>query len=262
MPRSLYSGAMHHDDETVGRVWSRREMLVAFGTLPLAASGLARSMEPEITPLVDLMATPEVTEGPYFNDPAPRRSALMEGAARTTADAGTPLEIRLRVMTVRNGKVAPLAGARVDVWQCDSAGLYSGEAQNATQPVDTTGEEWGRGWLLTDSEGYVTFLSRYPGYYRTRTVHIHAKVRAYDAKGDKSREFTTQLFFDDSLTDKVLAAAPYVQYGPRPFRNDNDRLFNRRQADGTKVGDQLLLRTSTRKAGGYTAEFAVALLDG
>ena len=51
---------------------------------------------------------------------------------------------------------------------------------------------------MTDSEGIVRFTSIYPGWYVSRTVHIHVKVHI-----DRKTVLTTQLFFDDTLSDTI-----------------------------------------------------------
>ena len=65
-------------------------------------------------------------------------------------------------------------------------------------------------------------------------------------------EFTSQLFFDDTLSDKVHAAPPYAQKGQRTVRNDSDGIY----ATG---GDQLLLDCSGDPTAGYTATFPIGL---
>ena len=55
--------------------------------------------------------------------------------------------------------------------------------------------------------------------YQGRTVHIHAKVHL-----DNSTALTTQLYFDDDLTDKVVDTSPYTG-ADRRMRNDDDNLF-------------------------------------
>jgi protocatechuate 3,4-dioxygenase beta subunit len=61
---------------------------------------------------------PEVGEGPFYFDPDLLRSDITDG------QPGAPLEVSMQV--VREGDCATLAGARVDLWQADAHGLYSG----------------------------------------------------------------------------------------------------------------------------------------
>ena len=52
-------------------------------------------------------------------------------------------------------------------------------------------------------------------------MHIHAKVHL-----DASTVLTTQLYFDDAVTDRVFAQAPYDVRGERELRNDGDGIFD------------------------------------
>lgn len=64
------------------------------------------------------------------------------------------------------------------------------------------------------------------------------------------RDFTSQLFFDETINDAVFAQAPYVRTGQR-LRNDGDSIY---RSGGTK-----LLLKPTRDANGYTAQFDIGL---
>ena len=103
---------------------------------------------------------------------------------------------------------------------------------------------------VTDASGRARFTTIYPGWYGQRAVHIHFKVRTNPSSGP-THEFVSQLYFDDGLTDKVHARAPYASRGKRHTRNPDDRLFR----DG---GDQLVLAVIPR-GDGYAAVFDIAL---
>jgi protocatechuate 3,4-dioxygenase beta subunit len=62
------------------------------------------------------------------------------------------------------------------------------------------------GYQFADSNGLVVFTAIYPGWYEGRAVHIHVKVRIFDASGNVTIEATTQLFFDDATSTAVHAA--------------------------------------------------------
>jgi protocatechuate 3,4-dioxygenase beta subunit len=66
----------------------------------------------------------------------------------------------------------------------------------------------------------VQFASIYPGWYPTRTAHLHLKVHLAERT-----VLTTQLFFDDAVTDAVYAAAPYSAHRARDTRNDRDAFY-------------------------------------
>ena len=51
-------------------------------------------------------------------------------------------------------------------------------------------------------------------------MHIHAKILLSNAEA-----LTTQLYFDDDLTDEVYRGAPYSARPGRSTRNDDDGIF-------------------------------------
>lgn len=161
---------------------------------------------------------------------------------RGAVKAGVPLRLKLQVSQVSNQSCTPISGAIVDVWHCDATGAYSDVSDRRS---DTTGQSFLRGYQTTDSNGNVEFLTIYPGWYQGRTVHIHFKVR------NSNQEFTSQLYFEDALTDQVHARSPYASKGERTTKNDQDGIFQ----DG---GNQLLL-SPTQTDQGYTAAFAIGL---
>jgi hypothetical protein len=77
------------------------------------------------------------------------------------------------------------------------------------------------GAQVTDADGIVEFVTVYPGWYQGRTVHVHAKVHI-----DNSTVLTTQLFFDEDVTDAVYAKEPYTSAGGRDTRNVDDTIFD------------------------------------
>ncbi|MGG2339430.1 intradiol ring-cleavage dioxygenase, partial [Salmonella enterica] len=93
-------------------------------------------------------------------------------------------------------------------------GAYSDVSANGT-----VGQTFLRGDQATDANGLVTFTTIYPGWYSGRAVHIHLRARVYDAAGNTTYNFTTQLFFDDTVTDTVFASGPYNSRGTRDTRN-------------------------------------------
>ena len=60
------------------------------------------------------------------------------------------------------------------------------------------------------------------GWYSGRTIHIHFRVRTFDGT-TTTYNFTSQLFFDDTVSDQVLAQAPYNARGSRNTTNANDK---------------------------------------
>ena len=160
---------------------------------------------------------------------------------------GVLLQLALHVSRISGDGCTPLAGAVVDVWHCDALGIYS----DTTDPgFNTVGKKFLRGYQVTDANGTARFTTIYPGWYQSRTVHIHFKIRTAPMSG-RSYEFTSQLYFDDSVTDRVHAQEPYAIKGQRPLRNNQDGIFR----DG---GDQLMLLL-TEDGQGYAANFDIGL---
>jgi len=153
------------------------------------------------------------------------------------------------VSRVDGAACAPLPGAMVDVWQCDADGIYSGVRDPG---FDTLDNKFLRGHQRTDAGGEARFVTLYPGWYPGRTVHIHFKIRT-EPRAPRGLEFTSQLYFDDAVTDRVHAAAPYGARGRRTTRNREDGIFRR-------GGDQLML-APVATADGYAASFAIGLQD-
>jgi protocatechuate 3,4-dioxygenase beta subunit len=104
---------------------------------------------------------------------------------------------------------------------------------------------------VTDGDGLARFTTIYPGWYEGRTVHIHFKIRSA-AGGGRAHEFTSQLFFDDALTDEVHSRPPYTARGGR------GRLRNARDGIYRDAGAQLVLAVAPA-AFGYAASFDLAL---
>ena len=135
----------------------------------------------------------------------------------------------------------------MDVWHCDALGVYSGVSDPG---FDTSEQMWLRGYQVTDENGRVEFLTIYPGWYQGRAVHIHFKIRT-TGTDNQSYEFTSQLFFDDALSDQVFTQEPYVSKGQRDTFNSNDGIYQN--------GGDLLTLNPTEINGGYTATFDIAL---
>jgi protocatechuate 3,4-dioxygenase beta subunit len=189
-----------------------------------------------------------LTIGPYFVDEQLSRSDIRSDSADNSVKQGLPLTLDIVVASVGDNSCTPIEGAQVDLWHCDSQGQYSGVSD---QGFDTTGHDFLRGYQLTDANGRVQFQTIYPGWYSGRAVHIHFTIRISGADGG-DYQFTSQFFFDDSLTDQVHALEPYASKGPRDTRNSNDNIFS----DG---GDQLLLNLQGDTTNGYTGLMSIGL---
>jgi protocatechuate 3,4-dioxygenase beta subunit len=114
----------------------------------------------------------EQTEGPYYTAGAPERTDLTDDAT-----VGIPLTLTGRVL---DASCTPVAGAPIEFWQADGAGVYDNSGYNL------------RGAQVTDADGVYTLETVIPGLYPSRTEHIHVKVTGPDGV-----VHTTQLYFPD-----------------------------------------------------------------
>jgi protocatechuate 3,4-dioxygenase, beta subunit len=156
---------------------NRRAAAAALVGLPMIWTGLRAQNAPPRRP------TPAQTEGPFYPVSLPKDSdfdLLRNGAMSYTK--GQPAWVDGSVTDLQ-GK--PIAGAQVEIWQCDETGHYhhpgdGGRADPAFQ---------GFGRVTVGADGQYRFRTIRPAPYSGRTPHIHVKVKL------GTRELlTTQLY--------------------------------------------------------------------
>ncbi len=148
--------------------------------------------------------TPSETEGPFWLDVATQRQDIRTDPTTAAAQAGFPVRLTISLSELANSKSTPISAARIDLWHANAAGHYSDEP-NGLNGADTQGVYWLRGWQLTNAHGIVNFITNYPMYYNGRAPHIHVRVRLYSG-ATVTTNFTTQLFFGDTISTQVFAA--------------------------------------------------------
>ncbi|MCP3142133.1 dioxygenase family protein [Pyxidicoccus xibeiensis] len=135
---------------------------------------------------------------------------------------GLPVRLALRVV---DEACNPIQGASVDIWHTAPEGLYSGEdASDFCTSGDATARaaRWFRGVQTTDANGRVDFDTCFPGWYSSRTIHIHFTIRV-----NGSEYVTSQLFFEDDLSDDIVGNQPlYNTRGARDTTNQNDTVVS------------------------------------
>ena len=242
---------MDTDDRPVGRVLTRREAVTLLGSAGALAllGGYASTGNTLAGRSGPCVVRPAMTPGPYYVDEKLERSDIRSDPTDGSVRQGALLLLTFNVASIAREACAPLEGAIVDVWHCDAEGVYS----DAVDPkyFDTTGKKFLRGYQLTDATGAARFTTIYPGWYPSRTPHIHYKIRS-PASAERAYEFVSQVYFDEGTNDRVYSRPPYAAKGKRTVSNRTDGIFNE------SGGRQSILAVAPDKAG-YAATFDVAL---
>jgi protocatechuate 3,4-dioxygenase beta subunit len=143
----------------------------------------------------------ETTPGPCTTSNTPIRQDVSEG------EAGLPVRLALKIV---REDCSPVAGATVEIWHTHKKGVYSG--LTPALAFCTNGDEdapnhmWFRGVQQTDANGRVNFDTCFPGWYPGRSIHIHVQIKI-----GATTFATSQLFFDEALTQEIFAAHPEYQ---------------------------------------------------
>ena len=150
-------------------------ILLASQSLPLQAGMLA--------------ATPRQSAGPFYplKPPLDDDNDLTRIKGESQRASGQISDLGGRLLD-RNGQ--PLAGLRIEIWQCDANGRYRHPRDPGRSAIDPHFQ--GFGHTLTDSEGQYRFRTIRPQPYPGRTPHIHVAV--FPANDEP---FITQLYVAD-----------------------------------------------------------------
>jgi protocatechuate 3,4-dioxygenase beta subunit len=258
---------MENDDRQIGHVVTRREAIILLGaagaslisgcssgeTSAATSSQASDASNPRTANATaggapqGCVVRPAQTQGPYFVDEKLNRSDIRSDPSDGSVKPGTPLELTFIVSQLGKGTCTPIAGAVVDVWHCDALGVYSDVSDPS---FDTRGKKYLRGYQVTDAAGRAKFATIYPGWYQGRTVHIHFTVRTNPGAA-AAHQFTSQIYFDDTVNDRIFSEAPYSSKGQRRQRNEDDGIFR-------SGGSQLILPV-TGVGNGYAGTFDIAL---
>jgi protocatechuate 3,4-dioxygenase beta subunit len=114
--------------------------------------------------------------------------------------------------------------------------------------MGTSRSDFLRGNQITDDNGTVKFTTNYPGWYPGRAIHIHDKVRALN-----DLEWTSQIYFDDSLNEKIHRITPYSNHGNPQIPNEQDMIFTGSSTDDLfKSSSGKLLLMNVTKSGEHS----------
>ncbi|GMF62816.1 unnamed protein product [Phytophthora fragariaefolia] len=154
---------------------------------------------------------PEVTEGPYYVSGELIRSDIRED------QPGIDLYVDLQFIDVNT--CSPVNGMYIDLWHANASGVYSGvvaRTNGNSADASNAGTTFHRGLFPTDSDGFASFITKFPGLYAGRTTHIHimthsnGTVLANRTYSEGRVSHVGQLFFDQSLITKVQSTGVYA----------------------------------------------------
>jgi protocatechuate 3,4-dioxygenase beta subunit len=173
----------------------RRRLVCGIATLPVSALAVAA------------IPTPAATEGPFYPTRAMRPTDVDNDLVRIAGEVrqagGEVVTVGGRLLDRRGNSIA---GARVEIWQCDVKGRYLHRGDFGWSSRDKAFQGFGHD--ISDADGSYSFRTIKPVPYSGRTPHIHVKVLV-----DNRERLTTQFYLPDHPD------------------NDNDWLYQRIAAD-------------------------------
>lgn len=170
-----------------------------------------------------LSGTNRYTVGPCYFPVEDFRSDISEG------QQGIPMTL---VMKLVDEDCIPVAGANIEVWWCNWDGIYSADDEGVANPYsfnsgfcsgsdsDALEAKWFRGVQTTDSDGNVYFLGCFPGWYPSRTTHIHFRVVENNVE-----RLVSQFCFEDALSNDIYQNHSDYTGQVKDTNNDRDTVF-------------------------------------
>ncbi len=123
--------------------------------------------------LAALTPTPSAGEGPFYPErmPSDNDADLVRVEGAMCEAGGDILHLAGRVLDANS---RPIAGARIEIWQCDANGVYLHRGDRRRASRDTGFQ--GFGHAKSDAAGRFAFRTIVPVPYPGRTPHIHVKA--------------------------------------------------------------------------------------
>ncbi|KAN0117870.1 extracellular dioxygenase-like protein [Hyaloscypha variabilis] len=186
--------------------------------------------------------SPEVTQGPYYVSGEYVRENLVEDQEG--------VELILDTQVIDMATCDPVSGAMIEIWHCNSTGVYSGIIASGNGDSSDTANinaTFLRGLQLTDAEGVAQFTTLFPGHYTSRANHIHVLAHfngtsyANGTYGGGYVSHVGQLFFDQDLITQVEATSPYSTNTQDLTTNANDTIFSEEAVSSDPVVEYSLL---------------------
>lgn len=183
----------------------------------------------EASSTCEIQLTGQQTEGPCYFD-GDYLDDISEG------ETGLPMMLCLQLV---DQSCNPLANYEIEVWHCDVEGIYSGDTTgssdvNGFNSSFCTGNDsralasrWFRGIQVTDASGRVNFKTCFPGWYSSRAIHIHFRVR-----NNNNDQLVSQFGFSDDFCDEICTShSDYASRGTPDTHLTSDTVFGNDYAD-------------------------------
>lgn len=161
---------------------------------------------------------PSETAGPYPLDLSGNETYFRSDIREE--QLGADHRVRLRI--VGSSNCLPMQNCRVDIWHCNADGYYSGYTTNAhSGQQNHNNARFLRGIQMTDANGEVEFLTKFPGWYPGRTCHIHFQVYL-----NSMLQVTSQFCYPTAAKNALLTSVdPYTTWGADPLSPSQDGIF-------------------------------------
>ncbi|KAG2502268.1 hypothetical protein JM16_009851, partial [Phytophthora kernoviae] len=197
-------------------------------------TGLTSSVDPSTLfgDEVACLLEPEVTSGPYYVSGEFIRTDIRE------SQPGIDLYVDLQFIDVNT--CTAVDDLYVDFWHANLTGVYSGViASDNGNGDDTTNinNTFHRGLYPTDEDGFVSFITKLPGHYTGRAMHMHiltqynGTVLENNTYSGSEISHIGQLFFDQGLLTEVQSTDIYAVNTWEITENADDSILAQAAAD-------------------------------
>jgi len=152
----------------------------------------------------------------------------------------------------------PVPNATLEIWHCDTFGVYSGDIDGNNDAFCTGGDAeaaaalWYRGIQTAGADGRVTFDTNFPGWYGGRATHIHFKVSV-----GNTQYLVSQVFFDEALKTEIYNSQPnYVATNNPGYQlNATDKVI----MESNLVMSEVTMSTAKQSDGAMLAWKAITI---
>ncbi len=190
------------------------------------------------------------TEGPCHSTSGNlERSDLSEGFE------GVPTRLEFLIV---DAACNPVPNATVELWHCDTFGVYSGDIDGNNDAMCTGGDaqaaaaNWGRGHQTSGADGRVTFDTNFPGWYASRATHIHFRVTV-----SGTEYIVSQLFFDEALKSEIYDSQP--NYNPTSGAGYQTNSTDKVVSEAALTLSEVVFSTAQQSDGALLAWKAITL---